>query len=139
MPETCPHCNQTIRKANKPRLIPSADPALMSEAEMRQHYKRTDRLETLKFWIRQTAQYPDIRAALEAFSLSVQNLTIKPADFDRQFEAIKGNWRRQSNAREHQRHIEAGHVLSSGHWMQADPDLPGSLMLATFEQIEGAA
>ena len=127
MSETCPTCHQSIRKA-KPRLaVSTPEPSTLTDSELFAHYKKTDRIETLRFWLRHAMMSDELRQAFQAFTFAMQHMTIKPASFDQSFNALRAMWRRESNARERQQHIEAGDVLISEHWMESDPDVPGRL------------
>ena len=101
MAECCPHCHRPMPKPRKaPELVSVLDTSQMSDAEVFKHYKRTERIETLKFWIANTRSYPEVNAAFTAMFATVSSLPIKPADFDRQMRQLQAEWRRQSNVRE---------------------------------------
>lgn len=111
MPDICPHCQQAIRKPKAPRLVASVDTATMTDAELFAYYKKTDRIETLRFWLRHLEHCSqELKDAFTAFAFIAQNTKLTPPAFDRQFETLKGMWRRESNARELAAHLAAGDV-----------------------------
>lgn len=140
MPELCPHCQQPIRKPRaRSTGVDPVDTSAMSDTELFKHYKRTDRLETLRFWIANTDAYPAIQLALKAFCRFTVDVPIPPAEFDRRFNAIKADWRRESNRREYQAHIDAGEFLISEQWIRREDVVIVPVVFEDSERIEGAA
>lgn len=120
MPDICPHCQQPIRKPKVLKLAASVDTSAMSTAEVFAYYKRTDRLETLRFWCRNLGSWvsPELRAGFDAFLATVESVKVSAAAFDGQMNALRAAWRREANARDLQATIDAGHLYDhvTGRW-----------------------
>lgn len=116
----CPVCDQPIREHKprkaKPTLAHAVDVATMSDTELYAHYKRTAPAQDLAFWLTHATLTPALRAGFVALDVANRQTTIPRTDFYRQLTALQALWRRASNARERQAHLDAGELLIDGHW-----------------------
>lgn len=111
MRDCCPTCHRPLSTPKRPILVAPVNTAQMSDAELYAHYKKTDRIETLRFWIRNAVSMsPELRSGFEAFYASVQTITITPQAFEREFLNLRSTWRRERDAAERQALIDAGYV-----------------------------
>ncbi len=130
----------------------AADTSMMSEAELRKHYKRTDKIETLKFWAAVALRTAErggsrfshrqaIAQGLAALLATVQNVTTTPASFDRQFESLKADWRHAMIELEREERIAAGWTYSGDHWHEPAPELaePMDLIVLDAATIDALA
>lgn len=113
MPEICPHCHQPIKpaKPRKPALVHAVNVDAMTDAELYAYRKKTAPLEDLKFWLRNAIMSAQLRAGFEALQIAANQTTIPRADFYRQLCALQAVWRKESNARDRQAHIDAGDIF----------------------------
>ena len=88
----------------------------MSDTQLYAYYKRIAPLEDCRFWLRNARMSDQLRAGFLALESSAQVLTIPRAEFYRQLTALQALWRRESNARERQAHLDNGEVLIDGFW-----------------------
>lgn len=115
----CPVCNHPIRQprtAKAPSLVHAVDLWQMSDKELYAHCKKTAPGADLAFWLKHARMSPGLRAGFVALDVANRQTTIPRADFYRQFVALQALWRRESNVREFQAHLDAGETLIGEHW-----------------------
>ncbi len=109
----CQCCGQTI-KARKIDTSTPVDTATLTDTQLYAYYKRTAPFEDIAFWIARAQMSDALRARFVALADTGNAQRIK-----RKLPSLQAQWRRESNAREFQAHLDAGDVLVGEHWTQA--------------------